>query len=510
MPHSPAPLDSLAEDLFQALAGTFPVCCASDEFYYFPQVVSAARDWSRWDDFSAHAVDATTARLASAEQAFAALAAPSGDRDESRDARALARCCRTLREQLTEARFHQRQASFHLTVANVGLGEALQSGEPNAWEGRVGGLGPFLDSAGRVLADVPDPGREVGLKMLRGLREWLRLLAASRPVPDAVARAMDRFEDSLCRARVDRSFRLPDDLFERVVRDHMACGVSVGEAMAEIEEEIAAMRGVLKGDAPSALRRIALPFAGRNALDFCRDEASRLEAKCVGAGLIPADLARAAALRVQPVPPSLLPVRAAAAYSASAGHPPRGGTFFVHPEEAGGAAGSVPAELRATVAHETFPGHHLLDVSRWNLDRPLRRALELPVFSEGWACFAEQAALAAGWLDLPADGRILAARRLRRAVRGRVDLGLQSGRLTLDAAAADLLEAGVPPRAAREAAGKYALRPGYQVCYTLGQRSLERLFERYGGGDYAAFGRVILAAGELTFDELERVLGNEV
>ena len=108
MPHSPAPLDSLAEDLFQALAGTFPVCCASDEFYYFPQVVSAARDWSRWDDFSAHAVDATTARLASAEQAFAALAAPSGDRDESRDARALARCCRTLREQLTEARFHQR------------------------------------------------------------------------------------------------------------------------------------------------------------------------------------------------------------------------------------------------------------------------------------------------------------------------------------------------------------------------------------------------------------------
>ena len=70
-----------------------------------------------------------------------------------------------------------------------------------------------------------------------------------------------------------------------------------------------------------------------------------------------------------------------------------------------------------TTAHETWPGHHLLDISRWCLDRPLRRSLEHPLFYEGWACFAEEMTARTGYFADPWDRFILAQRRLRRRPR---------------------------------------------------------------------------------------------
>ena len=46
------PVGEVGTRFFRALGETYPVCAASDEFYFFPQVTSADRDWSVWDDFS--------------------------------------------------------------------------------------------------------------------------------------------------------------------------------------------------------------------------------------------------------------------------------------------------------------------------------------------------------------------------------------------------------------------------------------------------------------------------
>ena len=150
----------------------------------------------------------------------------------------------------------------------------------------------------------------------------------------------------------------------------------------------------------------------------------------------------------------------------------------------------------------------MLDASRWNLKRAARRSLERPLFYEGWACLAEVLMEETGAFSNRWDPFILAARRLRRAVRGRVDLCLQSGRMDLKGAEKALANAAFPRRDARSAARKYALRPGYQVCYTVGIRRFLAL-RRSAGKDLRSFVRGVLAEGELDFGELERALKRE-
>jgi uncharacterized protein (DUF885 family) len=157
------------------------------------------------------------------------------------------------------------------------------------------------------------------------------------------------------------------------------------------------------------------------------------------------------------------------------------------------------------VAHETYPGHHLLDVHRWSLPKQIRRVVERPLFYEGWACFAEELIRRTGYLHTPQDRWLLARRRLWRAIRGQVDLGLQTGRLDLSSAARRLAETGMNLDDARSAVRKYPLNPGYQSCYTAGVRGFLDLYERYGRSNLPSFVATVLGQGEIGFENLEKV-----
>ena len=100
----------------------------------------------------------------------------------------------------------------------------------------------------------------------------------------------------------------------------------------------------------------------------------------------------------------------------------------------------------------------------------------------------------------------LRKKKVRRAVRGLVDLDLQTGRLNRRSAAQLLVEAGFPADAAASVVPKYALRPGVQVCYTFGIRRFADLYFRYGTNDTKRFVREVLSCGEIGFDLLEKCL----
>ncbi len=163
-------------------------------------------------------------------------------------------------------------------------------------------------------------------------------------------------------------------------------------------------------------------------------------------------------------------------------------------------------EYRMTAAHEAWPGHHLLDSCRCNLDRPLRRPLEFPLFYEGWACLAEELMARTGYFDDPWDRFLLAKRRAERAARGLIDLGLQSGRMTSEQAVKLLARVGYRQETARSVVPKYLLRPGYQVCYTFGLKHGLNLLDLYGKDDVGEFSRTILQEGEIGFDRLGAIL----
>jgi len=97
-------------------------------------------------------------------------------------------------------------------------------------------------------------------------------------------------------------------------------------------------------------------------------------------------------------------------------------------------------------------------------------------------------------------------RRLWRAIRGKVDLGLQTGTMTMAEAVSHLTRTGMTHEQGRASARKYLLNPGYQLCYTLGLRNFLSLFDRYGKNNLVKFARIVLSQGEICFNDLERVL----
>ena len=111
-----------------------------------------------------------------------------------------------------------------------------------------------------------------------------------------------------------------------------------------------------------------------------------------------------------------------------------------------------------------------------------------------------------GYFSEPGDQLLLAKRRLQRAMRGKVDIGLQTGTMNISTATRYLKETGISTEQAMSSVRKYTLNPGYQLCYTLGLRRFLDLFERYGRDNLQNFVQTVLAQGEIHFTDLEKIL----
>ncbi len=510
-------LETIAARAYSVIAEKFPVCAVSDEFYFFPQVVPEVRDWSAWDDFSATQVASVADRLLGFERELQGLDdVAMGDADIV-DAQLLQQTLRTLREQLIDISPQKSQPTFHLTVLVTGLTEALTSDEQKAWSFRVAGVSDFLHRAADCLDEVPELFLSLGYEMLADLQGWTRQLQDDGFDVGELPIALQGFHTALRKVKPLESYRLTEELQERLVLEHIGCDMSIDNLWPLLNDELQEMEELLMSEAGRLVPGGAwteaeqqIPFvvvAGDDLHKLYRRELVKMEVHCRQHGLIPASLTADATLEVAAVPQALTAIRASDAYSALPGHPPRGGIFFFM--EQGRNTDGHPGrtlEYRMTAAHEAWPGHHLLDSCRWNLERPLRRPLESPLFYEGWACLAEELMARTGYFDGPWDRFLLAKRRAERAARGLVDLGLQGGRMTSEQAEEILVRVGYRHETARSVIPKYLLRPGYQVCYTLGLKQGLALLDQYGKDDVGKFSQTILQEGEIGFERLGRIL----
>ncbi len=230
---------------------------------------------------------------------------------------------------------------------------------------------------------------------------------------------------------------------------------------------------------------------------------------CASSGLLTKDLLKSCPVAVKPVPSYLTAIRSTAAYSMPCGHPPKGGTFYIDPHiDSGDKPEAMPYDYSLLCAHETYPGHHLLDTTRWGLKRKLRRHIEFPLFYEGWACFAEELMFHTGFFDGPKNRLLLAKRRFWRALRGKADLNIHTGKTGVLDAAKLLTLTGKSITEAVLMAKRYALKPGYQVCYTIGIRRFSRLYEQFSSNNNKPidFANKVFAQGEIGLDQMEKYL----
>ncbi len=510
------PLQLLAERIYCQLAGQFPVCCASDEFYFFPQVEAEAPARWGWDDLTPEAVSVFASSAALWQAELQQLGEEASSAADQLDARLLWSMLQRLQEQLQQVAPQQQQPTFHLSILVAGLAEALEADAPEAWTLRIAGLPEFLQQASSCLDQVPELFIDLGQQMLADLQAWFVQLEKEGYELAEGRAALARFGKELQSCSTRKSFALPPSMFERLLVEHLGCAGDLESIEKELQVEYAEMAEILSEEAerltPGRAWQQAeaqLPFVEAPEGDLqllYQPELLRLETHARQAGLVP-ELAGTLQPELAAVPASMAAIRASDAYGARVGHPARGGTFYLydHRQSKTARVGRT-LEYRMTAAHEAWPGHHLLDVCRWNLPRPIRRPLEQPLFYEGWACFAEQLMFETGYFTGPWDRFLLARRRIERAARGLVDIGLQTGSIDLDEAGRQLVQVGYPQQKAAAAVPKYALRPGYQVCYTLGLRRMQQVREESTTGNAGVFARHLLTQGEIDFTALKQSL----
>jgi hypothetical protein len=509
-----AEFTSVAEDVFDALATQFPVCMESDEFHFFPQAKAKDFDWSRWDDFTPEAIESVTGQLKCWSRQIGRYPPASLPFAQAMDAKMLKRAVQTLVEQLALVKLHEIQPTFYLTIAGIGLAEAFAAG-PQAMNSRLRSLPGFLDQARHNLKRIPRLFRDLGVDMLDKQRGWLDSLSLPDHLHAPIDAALRRLEDHLHRSPVVEDFLLPVSLYERIASHHMGCLLTPDEIAQTLDREIVETRSILERSAASLapgrrwqqavgdLVRPPIPAGGM--ADVYRGTIHELARHCLENGLISSDLLRDCPVTVAPIPAYMRPVRSNAAYSMPPVYPPRGGTFFLLETNA---QASISADFRLLTAHETYPGHHLLDTCRWAHERPIRRHLEFPIFYEGWASFAEELMFDTGFFSTPVDHMLMAKRRFWRAMRGKVDFDIHMHRCTIDEATERLVSEGMAPRRARAMVRRYCLKPGYQLAYTIGRRRFRQYYDAFcrQGADPAGFARRVLAQGEISFDHLEQVL----
>ncbi len=504
--------DRVALDILKQLSARFPVCTASDEFHFFPQIPPESSNWSRWDDFSAESIHTFGENCQAWLRRLEEMENVQPSKDHRNDLRLLRRMLKTLHEQLTLVAFHQKQPTFYLSILGIGLAEAIESGD-SPLKQRLQGVPDFLEAAGRNLYRVPTLFNRMGKEMAKGLSKWLRALPVDEEIIQPARTALGRFKTHLQTIPTVEPFLPPIEVYERIAAEHIGCRVSTAELDDELEGELEIVTRRLKYHAtqldPQAdWRDIVAGLKrprpdGRPARHYRRAIAA-LADHCVAQGLMPADLPRECPVKVETIPDYMTPVRSTAAFSAAPGHPARGGTFFI---VGGASGGALPADYRLLTAHETYPGHHLLDTCRWNLSRTVRRHLEFPLFYEGWASFSEELMFHTGFFSGPADELLMAKRRFWRALRGRVDFDIHTHRRSLSQAAEFLSAHGMASLQARAMVRRYALKPGYQLSYTIGRRRFRRLYAKcQDARKVEQFACLVLSQGEIEFDQLETLL----
>ncbi len=507
-------LEALAEQIFVSLAAQFPVCLSSDEFHYFPQYRPPHPDWSRWDDFSSAAVEQFLSQASRWCQALEGFRTRHPYSAGNVDVDLLQKTLITLQEQIGRVCAHQNQPTFYLSIISIGLSEALETSN-DAFDRRLMSLPDFIQTAIVNLKRVPAVFRDLGLEMIGRIRAWLEKLPLSVDAQGSVMAAMDSFHRHLTAVEITGHFHLRPDLYARIAEHHMGCQMGLEEIAWHLDQEIeeAAHQLIQSATRISPGKpwqsvfhdRPAPKAAGDDAAGHYRDIVFRLKAHCLDHGFVDQAAMAGCDVEIQTIPEHLMPIRANAAYSMPPGHPPRGGVFYILPCQ----GATLPRDMMLLAAHETFPGHHLLDTLRWGLGRPLRRCLEFPVFYEGWASFGEEILFDTEFFSGPVDRLLMAKRRFWRAHRGRADLRIHTGRWRLDEAAAALAEIGLVSRdQARAMVRRYALKPGYQLAYAIGRRKFRQLYTAFLGRGHtpAQFVRQVLSQGEIGFDHLAEKL----
>lgn len=205
-------------------------------------------------------------------------------------------------------------------------------------------------------------------------------------------------------------------------------------------------------------------------------------------------------------PSYLKSLRATASYKAPlTGGATAHGIFYITPGKDD--RDLITAHCPYLCAHETYPGHHILDHVRIRHSNPIRRQIESPLFYEGWACYVEQLLDELGYIRDPRQQLVQLKRQLWRNLRAVLDVKLQTGMISMAEAAREIENVGFSSGRAQRQIRRFCLTPGYQLCYFMGAYEINRLRNKFSSRmGLKSFHDTLLNGGQIPFHLAERRL----
>ena len=531
------PQTELALEYFDYLAKCFPVMCASDEFHFLPRAEMASHYYDQVDDLDADIINECVFRLRKFEGQFDLLAKHENDLEKLIDLELLKANASGILIELEEKQSWRHNPLLYLKIAFIGLDHALTkpaSGPEERREralARLQAIPRLLQQATHNIDSVPKTYHQAALAMLSDCESYLTEIAedfanaSSVHLRDGLQKAwaaLDAFGRFLCPLSPVPDQQFVVSALDATLKDHFLSVRSLPEvfqlAVEEWEENLVQLNKLqVNIDPGKSWRELYHAYTPSDidktdTISLYQREIERLGCFFREHGFGHIDLS--SSLELCETPTYLRSVRGSASFSAAFGPDVREKDLFyittrpLRPR--GKEVGDVlkkrlHREYKFLAAHETFPGHHLLDSVRRRLQNPIRRQIESPLFYEGWAYYAESLLTEFGYIETPIEYLVDFKRRLWRAARCQIDVGLTTGMLAKEDAIALLTTAGFTPEEANTQVDRFRLNPGYQLCYSLGRHEIMKLRETYGiRTDRDKFHKELLEGGQLPFHQIEK------
>ncbi len=532
-----ASLEAISSSFFSFMAKRFPVMCASDEFHFMPRAKEAARYFDHMDDLGEESMEESIAALKDYAAALERLdPGKNGTLDEAIDLELLKGCVAGALLEFSQSRSWRHNPLLYLKIAFIGLDHALtkpcgdEAERRHRVVSRMDGMCRLLRQGMANLSAIPASYHQAAIVMVHdcgcylgevapvlahGDRRLQGGLLRLRSVLEEFAAFLESFSPvhhdahpsipvgTVLREQF-RSLRSLEEVYE-IGEDEWSQCLGKIEALARKIDGQSSWRGLYHGDLP-------WDVATLNTLELYETEMESLQGFFKAHGFAGTAADRLPLIRRTPT--YLESVRSSASFCAAFTGDEREDDFFyitlAAPRRRGHEASDLlrkrlHREYRFLTAHETFPGHFLLDSTRRALSNPIRSQIESPLFYEGWAYYVESLLVDYGYVKDPMECLVDLKRRLWRAARCRIDIGLAVGFMPLGDALDLLTAAGFSREESSAQVERFRLNHGYQLCYSLGRYEIMRLRERWGAAiGLNRFHREILNGGEMPFHLIER------
>jgi len=505
--------------------------CASDEFHFLPRVQEATQFLDRVDDLSQEAIGSVLDSVRDL-QAQLKKQPRAQDFEEEIDRQLLLHNMAGLLIELGEVESWRSNPLLYLKVGCIGVDHALNKPYLDEEElfgrtaERLSGLKRLLDQGSKNLHTIPGPYYRVALAVVQDAQKYLgevlsefdghsRLEQLALPCAEA-QEALSAFAARVSQIGPTPTVAVQSISVEEFFQRHFGCTRSLEEiySIAEEEwqnnqEEMERLRQSIDSSLDwQEIYESYLP-SGDEEFDLFKvygEEIEALRDLCQELELLDDHLDQEVVLAETPT--YLRSVRSMASYYAPLGSDPREKALFyittarLHRNSKSDVSRlkHLHRDYQVVTAHETYPGHHLLDCVRRSLDNPIRRQVDSALFYEGWAFYAESILSERGYFKLPIEELVACRYRLWRAARCLIDVGLAMERISMEEAANLLVSVGHETKVAISQVERYRLSPGYQICYTLGKHEILELRQQFVPQlGWQKFHRLLMEGGQVPF-----------